>query len=173
MFQFVRPIQCFWCFNFFVLFCLWHFKGQGQWVIKYYINIYERKRRWFVIQNLNWARGGKCKDDPSHLDRNLNFASHTHKHTHTQMHTQFSLLTSQLGAQLTLCLKHVSSVNDLEGKTMDGTCNIQISSPSPWTSHHWTPWLRNRVAGHVSKKREAWCGTGGAEKSSEVSWIYD
>lgn len=58
MLQFVRPTQCFWYFVFiFVLFCLCRYEGLGQWVIKYYINIYERMR--FVVQNLNWACRGK------------------------------------------------------------------------------------------------------------------
>lgn len=116
---------------FVLFFCLRHYKGQGQWVIKYYINIYERKRRWFVIQSLKWARGWKSKDDPSHLDGKFNFSLHTHAHAHTLSHThaQFSLLTSQSRPQLTLCLKHISFLD-----TMDGRCNVHHELPI--TGHH-------------------------------------
>lgn len=145
MLQFVRPTQCFWYFTFFVLFCLWRYKGQGQWVIKYYINIYERKRRWFLIQKVNWACGGLCEDDPSHLDRNLNFSNilcedtHTQTHTHTNMHSVFlpNITASPLAHPLSP--KHASSLNDAEGKPYikdaPFTC-LLLCRELPVTGHH-------------------------------------
>lgn len=93
MLQFVRPIQCFliFCFVFFLIsFCFVNSdlkrkkKGQGQWVIQDYFNIYEKKEVIFVTQNLSWTGWSKGKNK-----------AHSHKRSHADMY------------HIPLCLRNV------------------------------------------------------------------
>lgn len=144
------------------LFCFVYgvIKGQGQWVIKYYINIYEKRRRWFVIQSLNWARGGKHEEPPG--EKPQLFFAHTalKTHIHAYKHTARSLSSPSASNTHLICELH-------RGKTMDGRCNFHLSAPLPWTSHLWTSWFRcsglidhNRTCLELREKH------GRAEKSS-------
>lgn len=82
---------------FFFLFCFVYGvqKSQGQWVLRNYINIYERKRRGFVTRYRNWTRSGKCK---------LNQATWIEISTSLCTHIHTSLLRFPCSHQLTLCL---------------------------------------------------------------------
>lgn len=110
MLQFVRPIQCFWYFAF--LFSLVHgvTKGQREWLIKYYINIYEKMIR-DRGPELSTRREKQGWPKPTGLETSTCIGTYW---THTQ--TLFPCWHHSQALSSPSASKHVSSMDETKRK---------------------------------------------------------